>query len=479
VRIILLEQGKLVVNDEFPTTTLDGFTQLYINGGVTPTRSQRIGFIQGRCVGGGSTVNNAGSPRPVNRWKRDLAGRWAQLGADVDWDALDAAFDDLQAPLHIAQVPEWLPPKGTKRAFEGMAQLEGPWARGLLDANLLNCVGCGQCNQGCLYDAHRTPHITLLPEAFDGNAQIELVPEATVTRIEFGGRGAGRTVTGVKVRDGGGERTLKPDAVILTAGAFASTNLLLDSGFISRDNRRRLVGQQFSCNYASPVIGRFEDRQDAGRGIQIGYIMELPESRLIIETAFAPPTVLGMMLPHVGGQFQRNLDGFDYLAVSFPTLGSDASGTIDRSLMPGTPHSIDFDLAPTDWRRLGYGLRLCATAMRLAGASEVFDSRYRGETIPMSGDAATDQARIDEYYRGFGRHTFVRVQSAHLQGGNVMHRDPTRGVVDAGLKVHGTDNLWVFDSSVFPSAITLNIQYTTMAMARYAALRMPLAMPRS
>jgi choline dehydrogenase-like flavoprotein len=60
-----------------------------------------------------------------------------------------------------------------------------------------------------------------------------------------------------------------------------------------------------------------------------------------------------------------------------------------------------------------------------------------------------------------------------------MHRDPTRGVVDAGLKVHGTDNLWVFDSSVFPSAITLNIQYTTMAMARYAALRMPLAMPRS
>jgi len=56
-----------------------------------------------------------------------------------------------------------------------------------------------------------------------------------------------------------------------------------------------------------------------------------------------------------------------------------------------------------------------------------------------------------------------------------MHRDPTRGVVDANLKVHGVDNLWVFDSSVFPSAITLNIQYTTMAMARYGALRMPLS----
>jgi choline dehydrogenase-like flavoprotein len=475
VRLILLEQGKLVVNDEFPTTTLDGFIQLYINAGVTPNNSQRIGFIQGRCVGGGSTINNAGSPRPVNRWKRDQSVRWASLGADIDWGPLDQAFDDLRAPLHISRVPAWLPTPGTNRAFAGMQQLGGPWERGYLDANLLNCVGCGQCNQGCLYDAHRTPHITLLPEALEGNAQVELVPEVTVTGLEFSGRGAGRTVIGVKARDPSGERTLRPDAVILTAGAFASTNLLLDSGFISADNRRRLVGEQFSCNYASPVIGRFADRQDAGRGIQIGYIMELPEERLIIETAFAPPTVLGMMLPQLGGQFRRQLAGFDHLAVSFPTLGSDAMGRIDRSMMPGTKHSIDFELDPRDWRRLGYGLELCAKAMRLAGATEIFDSRYSGEIIPMSGDPATDQARIDEYYRGFGRHTFVRVQSAHLQGGNVMHRDPTRGVVDANLKVHGVDNLWVFDSSVFPSAITLNIQYTTMAMARYGALRMPLS----
>ncbi|NNG17140.1 MAG: GMC family oxidoreductase [Gemmatimonadales bacterium] len=475
VRLILLEQGKLVVNDEFPTTTLDGFTQLYINAGVTPSQSQRIGFIQGRCVGGGSTVNNAGSPRPENRWKRDLTVRWASLGADIDWGVLDQSFDDLRRPLQISQVPEWLPTPGANRAFEGLQKLGGPWARGYLNANFLNCVGCGQCNQGCLYDAHRTPHITLLPEAFAGHAQVELVPEVTVTGLEFTGRGSGRTVTGVKARDANGEQTLRPDAVILTAGAFASTNLLLDSGFISADNRRRLVGERFSCNYASPVIGRFAARQDAGRGVQIGYIMEIPEERLIIETAFAPPTVVGMMLPQLGDQFERQLAGFDHLAVSFPTLGSDAVGRIDRSLMPGTSHTIDFELDPRDWRRLGLGLAMCARAMGLAGASEIFDSRYSAEIVPMSGDPERDQKRIDEYYRNFGRHTFVRVQSAHLQGGNVMHRDPTRGVVDAGLKVHGVDNLWVFDSSVFPSATTLNIQYTTMAMARYGVLRMPLA----
>jgi hypothetical protein len=49
------------------------------------------------------------------------------------------------------------------------------------------------------------------------------------------------------------------------------------------------VGQRFSCNYASPVIGRFTELMNAGRGIQIGYIIEIPPQRMIIETAFARP----------------------------------------------------------------------------------------------------------------------------------------------------------------------------------------------
>jgi choline dehydrogenase-like flavoprotein len=135
---------------------------------------------------------------------------------------------------------------------------------------------------------------------------------------------------------------------------------------------------------------------------------------------------------------------------------------------------VRFTLAPSDWSRLVRGLSLCAEALRLAGAEEVFDSRYEGSTVRMTGDATRDRAGLAEYYRNAGPRTFFKVQSAHLQGGNVIHRDPTLGVVDSNLKVHGVENLWIFDSSVFPAPITLNIQYTTLAVARYAALRMPL-----
>ena len=475
-RIVILESGKLYTNESFPLRTLDGFAQLYVDNGVTPNASQRIGFIQGRCVGGSTTVNNGGCIQPTHEWWRIMQDRWGVEGADVEWGPLADAFEALREPLHVREVEPYVTTEGSRRAFRGLERLPDQFARaGLITANILDCVACGQCNSGCRYDAHRTPHVTLLPEALKQSDRIHLIPEATVTRLAFEPAGRGRRVRYVEASGGGVTRRIRADRVILAAGGYASSALLLRSGFISADDRRRVVGQRFSCNFASPVLGRFRERMDGGRGMQIGYIAELPEDRLIIETAFAPPTVLGMMMPHLGQEFDRKAMDFDHYGVCFPTLSSDAYGRIDYPVFPpSTAPQIRFTLAGSDWSRLVGGLSLCAEALRLAGAEEVFDSRYDGSTVRMSGDASRDRARLAEYYRDAGPQTFFKVQSAHLQGGNVIHRDPTLGVVDADLKVHGVENLWIFDSSVFPAPITLNIQYTTLALARYAALRMPL-----
>ena len=163
-RIILLESGALHTNEAFPRTTLDGFSQLYVNSGVTPGKSQRIGFIQGRCVGGGTTVNNAGSPQPKGPWADIMHWRWGSEGADLDWSGLDRAFDELRDPLHIRVVDQRILTTGTKRAFSGFGEVPGSTYAGLLQANLEDCISCGQCNQGCPYDAHRAPFITLLPD---------------------------------------------------------------------------------------------------------------------------------------------------------------------------------------------------------------------------------------------------------------------------------------------------------------------------
>lgn len=46
-----------------------------------------------------------------------------------------------------------------------------------------------------------------------------------------------------------------------------------------------------------------------------------------------------------------------------------------------------------------------------------------------------------------------------------MHPDPARGVVDAHCRVHGTSNLYVAGSSVFPSGGYANPTLTIVALA--------------
>lgn len=456
LRVLLLEAGELRTNESFPTRSLDGLTQLYFNAGVTPASSVRLGFIQGQCVGGSTTINNAGCVEPKGVWGDIMRERWRDAGADFDWAALEAAFADLRAPLHIETVEQHTITKATHKSFEGLK--DGM----LLEANLEDCVACGQCNQGCRYDAHTAPFLTMLPPALEALPEAALVPRAKVTKLRFS---KGR-VEGIEVEGG---KTIRARRVILAAGVYQTVRLLLDSNFYSADNRDRTVGMNFTCNYASPVMGVFDEDLRGTDGIQIGYILHVPEQRLIIESAFAPPPVMGMMMPHRGEEWLRRMRDLHRYAVAFPTVSSDAVGSVGPAVpfAPVGRYVIRMDLDDSDYRRVVHGMKMCATGLFDAGAMEVFDSRFDGRSIRSPGE-------VDAYYESAGRNTFFRLQSAHLQGGCTIHGDPRRGVVDPSLKAHGVENLWIMDASVFPAPITLNIQYTVMAIARVAASRMPI-----
>ncbi|HYP14693.1 MAG TPA: GMC family oxidoreductase, partial [Bryobacteraceae bacterium] len=56
--------------------------------------------------------------------------------------------------------------------------------------------------------------------------------------------------------------------------------------------------------------------------------------------------------------------------------------------------------------------------------------------------------------------------SAHHLGTARMARSPKEGVVDKNLRVFGTDNLFVCDGSVFPTAGGVNPAFTIMALSR-------------
>jgi choline dehydrogenase-like flavoprotein len=63
----------------------------------------------------------------------------------------------------------------------------------------------------------------------------------------------------------------------------------------------------------------------------------------------------------------------------------------------------------------------------------------------------------------------IALTSAHPQGGNTLDTRAGQGVVGADFRVHGMDNLYIADASLFPTSVVVNPQLTVMAMADLAA----------
>ena len=57
----------------------------------------------------------------------------------------------------------------------------------------------------------------------------------------------------------------------------------------------------------------------------------------------------------------------------------------------------------------------------------------------------------------------------HHMGTTRMSTDPADGVVDPDCRVHGTDNLYVAGSSVFPTGSCANPTFMIVALARRLA----------
>ncbi len=106
------------------------------------------------------------------------------------------------------------------------------------------------------------------------------------------------SISAVEVEDAKGNKVcIEADRFILASGAYASSKILWRSGFQGAIPGVRTVGKKFSVNAGAPLVGIFPEVQDPFLGQQIGYAVEIPEERMIIETAFVPPGIMSLGLP--------------------------------------------------------------------------------------------------------------------------------------------------------------------------------------
>ena len=257
-------------------------------------------------------------------------------------------------------------------------------------------------------------------------------PDAAVDRVVFDG---GRAV-GVRLVDG---EEIAADRVVSCAGAIHSPAILLRSGVTVAG-----LGEGLQDHPSASLTLRYHGPRHAAGGLVTATVLER-DGIQILPVDHLP-----------GGDTSHGL----LLVALMQPVGR--SGTVRlRSEDPADEPEVDLDLLaePADLRRLREGVRL---ALRLA------------ETPPFA--AVVEEALIDDS----GTPAGVWASDGDVDrwlldaAGGYVHASGTCAmgtVVDESGRVHGHEQLYVCDASVFPSIPHANPHLPTTMLAERLAAR--------
>lgn len=465
--VVLLEEGGHHTRREFDMTEARAFRTLYQELGNRTTDDLAITILQGRAVGGGTTVNWTSSFRTPKR----ILQHWREHhGIDtLSEEVLAPHWDAIEQRLHIAEWPKEALNENNRVLWDGLGALG--YERGLIRRNVHGCANLGYCGMGCPIDAKQSMLVTVLPDAVERGLTIYANTSArTLTWT-------GRRITHVNAevldpatnRPTGVVVTVRPRQVCLSGGAINSPGLLLRSGLEAGGR----VGRRTWLHPVVVSLARF-DRPIApfsgapqsvyshhflerGPG-KMGFFFEVPPVHPLLASTVSnggPRFVQDLLanLPQLQVVIALAVDGL---------LPEETGATVRLKSGGYSRYSIGYDFTDAHWEAFRMAQKEMAKIQFAAGAKEVFTLHTEPVRLRSEDDLhLLDQAPWQPLH--------LRIATAHQMGGCAMGKDPSESVVDPHLRFHTMDNLFVVDGSVLPTALGVNPQETIFGLARWAA----------
>ena len=463
--VVILEEGSHFTKRDFNMQESWAYPAMYQEHGNRATEDLAITVLQGRTVGGGTTVNWTASfrtpPATLALWQKQHAVSIDEATLIPHWEAVEQRLN--------------IPPEGTdldvnrnNRMLWNGAKALG-WDPRLVRRNVKGCARLGFCGMGCPLDAKQSAAITYVPDALAAGAT--LYSNCQVVRIE---QDQGRVTEVVaEVLDPGPDRatgrrvTVRPRrGVVVAAGAINTPALLLRTGIGTQSDR---LGKRTFLHPTVPMVGMFPDRIEgfygpplsvschhfADRGAKVGYFLEV---------APIHPMLAAIAFPAFGDRHRQIAERLPFAQATIALLidghHEDPGGTV--SVSSSGRVKLAYPLSAPLREAAGDALPNMARLLLAAGATEVISLHSDPVIVRKEADLpALGRAPI-----GPNQHTLF---SAHQMGGAAMGDDPRHAVVNSRGRHHQISNLWITDGSVFPTALGVNPQLSVFGHARLFA----------
>lgn len=458
--IAVLEEGPCVDTKEFSDLAYPALRRMFRDSGTQMARGKAfIPVIQGRCLGGSTVVNSA----IVWRMPDDVWAPWRdehRLGDALPIAELHKNWDQLEEELSARPTPPevW----GEFNRLMDLAKTRLAVGAAPTTRYARNCRASARCLTGCPHGAKQSMLVSYLPYAEEQGAS--LITAARVDRVALQG-GRAVAVEG-NFRDPDTRRVLAPFRVSARKGVIVAASAIQTPMILSRSGiRSPHLGKHFQAHPGAPMTGLFEHRVGMWQGATQGYDADhyRREGRFKIETISLPPEIVFARAPGVGSRWLSSMAETPHAVIWAVQMRAFARGSVREAFLGA---DIRFDLEPRDMINLKKGLKFTAELMFAAGAREVITGIHG---FPERIKNPADLRLLDEAPDDPSCYSFIM---SHLFGTARMSRRERDGVVGTDFAVHGTSNLFVVDSSVFPTNIGVNPQHSIMAVAMLATKRL-------
>jgi len=458
-KVILIEEGSFFNSENFPEDEFHALSSMYRDGGVIFEEKGQASILQGRTLGGSTTINWQASLYPEDHVTNEWREKFGLSGFTQKENAL--FIKQVHERLNVHTVPESLRNENNNILFRGSQSLSVKPES--LKNNSKGCIGLGRCGLGCPINAKQSTFLTYIPDAISKGATIitnmratEIVDGKTKkVKAEFSPHRFKKTPSDIFEK-----LEISAQVVIVSAGAIESPALLLRSNL-----GNGLVGRHLKLHPTQTIFARFTREVKMYEGVPQSIVVKSPlpginGHNFWIEAAPYRLSLATSLIPFFGKAQFETLKNYKNLQAGIVLARDGADGPVDSSVeWKFGRRRVHYQLSRSDAQNMLLGLKTLAEVQTAAGATELVFP-FRRFTRPVSVKRGDDFSWI----LSESPDTFFAVGSAHPHGSIQASDDMAKGAIDGNFELYGHKNIFVMDASVFPTALGVNPQITTMSV---------------
>lgn len=462
--VILIEEGPLKYSSDFNMRERDAYAELYQEAATRKTISKEISILQGRSVGGSTTVNWTTSLR-IPDLTLDYWTSKCNLN-EIGEQKLEPWYEYIEEKLGVE---EWkLPLNENNNLLKEGAQKLG-WTTKVLPRNVKGCANLGYCGLGCPIDAKQSMLVTTIPAATQRGARIFSRARAE-TLIIKNNSVVGATLSPMNKygqQSGSKNCTIIAKHVVLAAGAIGTPGILLRSNIPDPFKR---VGKRTMLHPTALSIAEMNNPVNAfygapqsicsdqflwrdGASGDLGFKLEASPIHPVLASTIYPyhgksHAEFMQKIPKLQSTLALMRDGFHPESIG-------GSVKLDKYNNPALDYKINTFLM----KGVQFSMLKMAELQFSSGATSIFPVHGHSKSALSWNEAKEMINNLSIEASKF------QLFSAHVMGGCCMSENEKYGVVDHLGRSHTLKNLTIIDGSVFPTSLGVNPQLGIFALS--------------